>query len=130
MILADTSAWVEFLRATGSFADRRVDQLLGSAVGLVTTDVVMMELLAGARDDAHLNRLRRLLARCHFTPIHGPQDYEDAAEVYRACRRGGETVRALFDCVIAVVAMRTGASLLHADGDFDAIARHTALELA
>ncbi len=121
---------MEFLRATGSSADRRVDRLLGSPAGLVTTDVVVMELLAGARDDAHLSRLRRLLARCRFTPTEGPQDYEDAAEVYRACRRGGETVRALVDCLIAVVAMRAGASLLHADRDFDAIARHTALELA
>jgi hypothetical protein len=130
VILADTSAWVEFLRHTGSPTDDRVDRLLGEPEALATTDVVLMELLAGARDNAHHDKLRRLLARCDFAPTEGPRDFEDAADLYRACRRGGETVRALTDCLIAVVAMRAGTPLLHADADFDVIARHAPLEIA
>jgi hypothetical protein len=33
---------------------------------LATTDVVLMEVLAGARDDPHRDRPRGLLARCVF----------------------------------------------------------------
>ncbi len=55
--------------------------------------------------------------------------YEDAADLYRACRRAGETVRTLTDCLVAALAIRTGAAVLHADEDFAAIARHTALGL-
>lgn len=129
MILADTSAWVEFLRATGSDANVRLRDLL-ERKEIATTDVVLMELLAGARDDSHRDKLRSLLARCQFTPTTGPSDYENAAELYRACRRAGHTVRALTDCLIASVAIRSGLALLHADVDFDTLARYTVLEIA
>jgi predicted nucleic acid-binding protein len=129
VILADTSAWAEYLRATGSRANLRLRDLLDREE-IATTDVVLMELLAGARDDGHRNTLRRLLARCDFLTTDAPRDYEDAAELYRACRRGGETVRALTDCLIASVAIRTQTPLLHADADFERIARYSALEIA
>ena len=129
MILADTSAWLEFLRATGSEANLRIRALI-EGDKLATTDVVLMEVLAGARDDGHRDRLRALLARCQFVPIAGPRDYEDAADIYRACRQAGHTVPALTDCLVASVAMRAGLSVLHTDRDFDAIARHAPLEIA
>jgi predicted nucleic acid-binding protein len=129
VILADTSAWVEFLRGTGGEANLRLRGLLGGDE-LATTDVVLMEILAGARDAAHRDRLRGLLARCRFVPTDGPRDYEDAAELFRACRHAGDTVRSLMDCLVASVAIRARLRLLHADRDFEAIARHGALELA
>jgi hypothetical protein len=52
-----------------------------------------------------------------------------AAELYRACRAGGETPRKLTDCLIATVAIRNGAALLCEDADFAAIARHSPLQL-
>ncbi|MHB1488604.1 MAG: type II toxin-antitoxin system VapC family toxin [Acidimicrobiales bacterium] len=124
MILIDTSAWVEFLRDTGSPVCARVDDLLGAQIA--TCHPIRMEVLAGARDERHLKDLRGLLARCSLlsTP---PVDCEEAAVLYRACRRGGETVRKLIDCLIAAHAMRAGIPLLHADADFDVLARHTPL---
>ena len=44
MILVDTSAWIEFLRDTGSPICKRVDDLLAAEVA--TCDVVRMEVLA------------------------------------------------------------------------------------
>jgi predicted nucleic acid-binding protein len=125
--LIDTSAWVEYLRATGSATHRAVRRILDRNEPAQTTDVVVMEVLAGARDDDHRDRLRRLLARCEHVPIEGLADYEAAADLLRTCRGAGETVRALTDCLIAVVAMRASVSVLHADRDFDVLARHTAL---
>ena len=49
---------------------------------------------------------------------------------YRTCRRNGDTVRKLVDCLIAAVAIRADVELLHADADFEALARHTPLRLA
>ncbi len=129
MTLVDTSAWVEYFRATGSEAHHQVRRLLDSDRPLHTSDVVVMEVLAGGRDDAHVARLRGLLSRCEFVATDGLGDYEQAAAIYRRCRRAGETVRALTDCLIAAVAIRSGVDLLHADRDFDAIARHTDLGL-
>lgn len=122
MILIDTSAWVEFLRGTGSPACDRVDALLGTRIA--TCDPVRMELLAGARDEQHLSDLRRLLARASVLPT-ASGDYENAALLYRTCRQSGATVRKLIDCLIAAVAIRANAPVLHADADFDTLARYT-----
>ena len=88
-----------------------------------------MEVLAGGRDETHAARLRSLLSRCEFIATDGLGDYEEAAAIYRRCRRAGETVRALTDCLIATVAIRASLDVLQADRDFDTIARHTELEL-
>jgi len=125
--LVDTSAWVEYLRATGSSTHGAVRRILDRDEPAHTTDVVVMEVLAGARDDDHRDRLRRLLARCEHVPVEGLDDFETAADLYRACRAGGETVRALTDCLIAVVALRASLPVLHADRDFEVLARHTGL---
>lgn len=127
MILVDTSAWVEFLRDTGSQVSTHVEALL--AADIATCDPVRMEVLAGARDERHLHELRRLMARAASIPTV-PTDYEDAAAWYRTCRRNGDTVRKLIDCLIAAIAIRADVELLHADADFEALARHTPLRLA
>ena len=126
MILIDTSAWVEFLRDTGSPACSRVEALL--AGDIATCDMVRMEVFAGARDDLHLRRLRGLLARAATLPTT-PADYEQAAALYRLCRLRGDTVRKLPDCLIAAVAIRADAAVLHKDTDFDILARHTELRI-
>ncbi len=124
MILIDTSAWVEFLRDTGSSTCNRVEALLESEIAIC--DAVQMEVLAGARDEQHLHNLRRLLARATFPT--GPMHYDDAAALYRLCRQEGETVRKLIDCLIGAVAIRADVPVLHNDDDFDVLARHTDLK--
>ena len=126
MILIDTSAWVEFLRDTGSSVCERVDELLAEEVA--TCDPVRMEVLAGARDERHLHRLRRLLARATVLPT-GPANYDQAASIYRHCRREGETVRKLIVCLIAAVALSADVAVLHRDADFETIARRTELKV-
>jgi predicted nucleic acid-binding protein len=129
MTLVDTSAWVEYLRGTGSHAHLGVRRLLDSSELLHTTEVVVMEVLAGARSDAHATQLHRLLSRCEFAHVQGLRDFEQAAELYRRCRRSGHTIRALNDCLVAAVATRLDLTVLHADRDFDALARHSELRL-
>ena len=126
MILVDTSAWIEFLRDTGSEVCDAVDRLLEE--DLAICDAVSMEVLAGARNERHLIQLRGLLARATMLPTT-PADYEVAASMYRSCRTHGETVRKLIDCLIGAVAVRAGAEVLHADTDFVALARHTDVRL-
>jgi len=124
MIIVDTSAWIEFLRDTGSKVCNSVDDLLGA--DLAICDAISMEVLAGARNEAHLAQLRGLLARATLVTITA-EDYDHAAALYRTCRRNGETVRKLIDCLIAAVAIRSNAPVLHADSDFATLARHTSL---
>lgn len=126
LILVDTSAWIEYLRNTRSRACILVDEVLAQEIAIC--DAVRMEVLAGARDEAHLRSLQRLLARAVVIPTRAT-DFDDAAALYRRCRREGETVRKLIDCLIASVAIRAGAPVLHSDGDFDVLARHTEMRV-
>lgn len=126
MIFIDTSAWIEFLRDTGSPVCEAVDQLLDAEIAIC--DAISMEVLAGARDERHLHELRGLLARATLVTTM-PADYDDAAASYRVCRRGGRTVRRLIDCLIAAVAIRADAPILHVDSDFDVLARFTDLRV-
>ncbi len=126
MTLVDTSAWVEYLRHTGSTANVAVRELLDNRSPLATTELVVLEVLAGARDDAHAERLRRLLSQCEHIPAL-LVDHEAAATIYRRCRETGETIRSLVDCVIAAVAIRRDVAVLHNDRDFTAISKRTDL---
>lgn len=126
MILIGTSAWIKFLHGTGSPVCDCVEQVLGDEIAVC--DAICMEVLSGARDEEHLRNLRRLLARARTVPT-GPGDYEEAAALNRLCRRKGKTVRKLIDCLIAAVAIRVGAPVLHLDSDFDVLARHTTLRI-
>jgi predicted nucleic acid-binding protein len=128
VIIVDTSAWVELLRKTGSPVAETVKYVLETD-DVVVTEVVVMEVLAGARSDRHYRELRDGLLAFPMLRLNGLADYEQAASIYRTCRANGETIRAMTNCLIAVPAIREGASILHSDSDFDAIARHTELRL-
>lgn len=126
MILIDTAAWIEFLRDTGSPVCQRVDDLLAGEIA--TCDAVRMEVLGGARDDQHLQQLRRLLARASMLPTESV-DYDAAAALYRTCPHQGHSVRTLIDCLIAAVAIRGDVPILHLDTDFEVLAAHTPLRV-
>lgn len=130
MILVDSSAWIEFQRATGSPADLRLTQAIENDEPLAIAGLIVLEVLAGARDESQAELLHRLLSRCRLLTAQEPSDYEAAAALYRACRRAGSTIRRLPDCLIAAIALREGVPLLHQDADFDAIAKHSRLESA
>lgn len=129
MIVVDTSAWIEFLRGTSHPVAAQLRGLIDGDAELAVTEVVMMELLAGARPGRHLRELRSTLLSFPLLPLQGLIDYEEAAVIYRSCRSKGETIRSLTDCLIAVPTIRAEAELLHNDADFEAIARHAGLRI-
>jgi predicted nucleic acid-binding protein len=129
VILADSSACIEFLRATGSAANLRMRSAIAGRE-VASTGPTLMEVVAGARGELDLRRIRRMFASFTLLPADDPNDYLLAATIYRSCRAGGETIWRMIDCLVAAVAIRSGVQLLHHDRDFDAIARHTPLRLA
>jgi predicted nucleic acid-binding protein len=130
VILADTSAWVEYDRATGSAVDHRLTGLIESGEGsLAVTEPVVMEVLAGARNDQRENDLRRLMLRCDLLHFDPAADFDAAARIYRRCRRAGITPRGMVDCMIAAVAWRRGATLLTSDADLDRVAWTVGIDL-
>jgi len=122
MILADTSAWIEYDRATGSEVDLRLRDVIAADGRLAVTEPVIAEVLAGARDDRRERDLRRLLGRFELLRFEAAVDFDGAVRIYRRCRGAGITPRGLIDCMIAAVALRHDAALLAQDLDLVRIA--------
>jgi predicted nucleic acid-binding protein len=122
VILADTSAWVEYDRATGSSVDERLSELIETAGPVAVTEPVIMEVLAGARDNEREARLRGLLLRFELLSFDAVADFDGAMRIYRRCRAAGVTPRGLLDCMIASVAWRREAALLAHDADLYRVA--------
>ena len=129
MILVDTSAWVEFDRATGSAVDLRLLNLIGESDEVAVTEPVVMEVLSGARSDEREAQLQSLLLRFHLLRFDPVADFAAAARIYRSCRQRGITPRGLIDCMIASVAHRNNASLLSQDIDLARVAGVIGLRL-
>ena len=129
MILADTSAWVEYDRATGSTVDRRLTALIAAGGPVAVTEPIIMEVLAGAHNDQRVSDLRRLLLRFELLRFDVVADFDGAAHLYRRCRRAGVTPRGMVACMIAAVALRWGATLLAHDADMDRLAGATGIAL-
>lgn len=123
MILVDTSAWVEYDRATGSAVDQRLTDLIAADGPLAVTEPILMEVVAGARSDQRERDLRRLLLRFELLTFDIAADFDGAARIYRKCRGAGITPRGMVDCMIASVANRHEATLLAHDADLNLVAR-------
>ena len=129
MILADTSAWVEFDRATASRVEQRLTDLISGDGPLAVTEPVIMEVVAGARTDDREADLRRLLLRFTLLDFDAAVDFDAAASIYRRCRRAGVTPRGMVDCMTASVALRHRATLLASDADLSRVAAIVGIDL-
>jgi predicted nucleic acid-binding protein len=123
VILVDTSAWVEYDRASGSAVDQRLSRLISSEGPVAVTEPVVMEVLAGARTDERESDLRRMLLRFQLLRFDVVADFDGAVRIYRRCRATGVTPRGMVDCMIAAVAWRHRATILAHDGDIDRVAQ-------
>ncbi|GAA1221271.1 PIN domain-containing protein [Pseudonocardia alaniniphila] len=80
MELIDSSAWIEFLRATGSRANLAVRELVQQRPHeIALTEPVVMELLAGAADERAFAQIEKLTSGLPLLSVDVVEDYRDAA---------------------------------------------------
>ena len=118
MIIIDTSAMIEFLNRTGTPADRTVEQLIAANVEVALSEITLTEILQGIKDDREHQEVKQSLLAFPCLSLQGTDSYVAAADLYRACRKKGFTVRSTVDLLIARTALDHGAQLLHNDRDF------------
>ncbi|CAN5616576.1 PIN domain nuclease [soil metagenome] len=122
-MIADSSAWVEMLRQTGSRVDLLLQQVLRGNQRLLLPAVVYQEVLQGARNAQDFIRLQTQL---DHVPRFEPEDLHEisrqAALLYARCRWRGFTPRSPNDCLIAACAIEAEEPLLHANRDFEILA--------
>ncbi len=129
MIVVDTSVWIDVLNERSTTQAARCVELIEGGEPIALTDIIVTEILQGLRSDREARLVERHLRAFPILRLDGLDDFVLAADLYRMARRAGVTIRKTLDCLIAAPCVRTGAPLLHADTDFDRLAKCTPLRL-
>lgn len=128
-VLVDTSAWADFLNGHPSAERASVRQLLRAREEVCTCGVVVAEVFQGLRHDRTRGEIAALFRDLLLLEPDGFDLYFRAAEIYRAMRKRGHTVRSTIDCLIAALAEAHGAAVLARDRDLSAILDSGLLEV-
>jgi predicted nucleic acid-binding protein len=129
MIVVDSSVWIGQFRGDDTRPVSLLNRLTDDADSVVVGDLVLVEVLRGARDDEHATRIERRLRKFVITPMLGESIAVQSARNYRMLRGRGVTVRSTIDVVIGTFCVERGHSLLHDDRDFDVMAPHIGLRV-
>lgn len=127
-VLVDTTVWIDFFAARPTPQVAKLQGLIENDEDLCVCGVILAETLQGIRSDADYRRTKGHLDALIFCPMHHAT-FLRAAELYRALRKKGVTIRKPVDCMIAAVAIDHSLALLHNDRDFDHIAKHSKLTI-
>jgi predicted nucleic acid-binding protein len=128
-VLVDTSVWADFFNGHRSVEAIALEKLIKSNEEICTCGVVVSEVFQGLKKDATRSRLQDLFQNLTFLDTDGMAPYFSAAELYRALRKRGVTIRSTIDCLIAVIAEENGCFLLAKDKDLRAIIDSRLLDL-
>jgi predicted nucleic acid-binding protein len=129
VIVVDTSVWIDVLNDVDTPAAETCVQLIEGGEPVALTDVIFAEILQGLSDDREAAEVERHLRAFPVLRLTSLDDLALAAELYRAARSKGITIRKTLDCLIAAPCVRANVPLLHADKDFDRLASCTALRV-
>ena len=130
MIVVDSSVWIANLRGFDSDVVRKLTATATRRGSVIVGDVVLLEVLQGARDDAHANRTERDMRQFTVMSMLDADTVVRAARNYRLLRARGITVRKLVDIVIGTFCIDRGYELLHQDRDCAPMAEHLGLRIA
>lgn len=128
MIVVDTSVWVAHFRneACPAVATLRA---LGDPNDIVVGDLVLLECLQGARDEAHAARIEAALRVFQIEAMLDAGLATDAARQYRVLRAVGMTPRKTIDLIIGAFCIKNDYRLLHQDRDFEPMVTHLGLQV-
>ena len=129
MIVVDSSVWIAHLRGRQTAATAKLEAAAGREP-LLIGDLIMLEVLQGARDEAHAARIERGLRRYAIVPLLDADLAPRAARNYRKLRELGITIRKTADVIIGTFCIERHHALLHDDRDFAPMEEHLGLMVA
>ncbi len=128
MIVVDSSVWIARFRGAVNVAARKLQILEeGDTDEILIGDIVMVEVLQGARNEAHAAFIEQRLRTFHVAAVLDAELAVIVARNFRFLRGRGVTIRKTADLIIATFCIERGHTLLHDDRDFHAVAQHLPL---
>lgn len=127
MIVVDSSIWIAALRRQPLPAVEQLKRLPTRQI--LIGDLILLELLQGAANDANAERIRRSLSKFDGARMLDEQIAVRAASNYRHLRSQGITVRKTNDLIIATFCLQHDHTLFHRDRDYSHFVAHFGLRL-
>jgi predicted nucleic acid-binding protein len=128
VILVDSSVWIALLRGQQTPGTEKL-KAAAAREPLLIGDLILLEVLQGARDDVHAARIERGLRHHAIVPLLDADLAPRAARNYRKLRDLGITVRKTADIIIGTYCIEHRHSLLHDDRDFAPMEEHLGLSV-
>ena len=128
ILLVDTSVWIDYFRGRPVSHVAALEQALHAGDDVCVCGLILTEVLQGIRSDVDYRKTATYFQSLVFLPMTYAT-FVRAAEISRALRRNGVTVRRPIDCLIAATAIEHDVLLLHNDRDFNPIETHAALRV-
>ncbi|NNU67568.1 PIN domain nuclease [Rhizobium indicum] len=129
MIVVDSSVWIAHMRGIESAAMRRL-QNIEDPSDVIVGDLILLEVLQGARSERHAAIIEQSLRKFTIRPMLNDDLAVQAARNYRLLRERDVTVRKTIDVIIGTFCIHEGHALLHDDRDFNPMAEHLGLRIA
>lgn len=121
MIFVDSSVWIDWLRETNTPQTAWLAQV-PTDTRLVVGDLVLAEVLQGAKSDRQFTHVSRWLLSFTLVQVAGIEIAARAAENFRKLRALGHTPRSNVDTLIATRCIAENWPLLASDRDFEPFA--------
>ena len=129
MIVVDSSVWIANIRDLDTVAVRRLRSIDHASEPVLVGDLILLEVLQGARNEEHAGRIEQALRQFPVEAMLDPELAVRAARNFRALRARGITVRKTIDVIIGTFCIERGHQLLHDDRDFLPMAAHLGLHV-
>jgi predicted nucleic acid-binding protein len=129
VILVDSSVWIAHLRGQLTPATAKLQAAAGREP-LLIGDIILLEVLQGARDEQHAARIEFGMRRYSLVPLLTAELAVCAARNYRTLRELGITIRKTADIIIGTFCIENDHTLLHDDHDFAPMEQHLGLVVA
>jgi predicted nucleic acid-binding protein len=126
LIAVDSSVWIDWIRRNDGDATEKLRRILNKE-DIAVGDVVLLEILQGARDDLHASKIERMLGDCVPVEMLSRSLAVIAAANFRTLRGKGVTIRKAPDIIIGTWCIENNCPLLHSDRDFAPLVEHLGL---
>jgi len=128
VIVADTSAWIDYFRGVSAPHTDILDLEL-SRSQIVTGDLIIAEFLQGFREERDFQEAKRIMESLEYRDFVGKDIAISAAQNYRILRKSGITIRKTIDVIIATFCIENDFELIHNDRDFEAMEERLGLKI-
>jgi hypothetical protein len=123
-VVVDTSVWIDYFNGYPSWQAERLIKAISDNEEIILPGIIQTEILLGFSNDKQANKVANILSAFDPPKDLKNDDYQQAAKIYRTCRKNGKTIRSTIDCLIAAMCLRENLELLSKDRDFDVIAQY------